>query len=479
MRFPEITTGVAERPPGDAGRKPGRGMNGETGQSFDALLGEIAETITPAGTAPPVGQEGRLAPLSRKSASSLAAQQIPEQPANAERAAALIAAASALSLPMFPAASLPTATSHATTTASEAEAGPTPPLDNGATLAVNVGRVKAYIREQATHFAPVKDPGGGPVDAKSKIPGALTASLANTDRMMGDVGVVPPKPTDPSETPADIANGRPVPPVAVAVVQSPSAAAVVARPTTASSRSEKDQKAGPSAQDEQPIPVVEVGHDLASDTSPDRGDSQADDRAAKAAPDARSAMPVPEPPPLTLPPGPGGASSAPAVRQIADAIAAAAADAPTAPATGQSAPLVRTMTIELHPAELGVVTAKLRLTGSALSVKLTAGRPETARLLRREESSLKQLLSADGHAVEVGGIDVSAAGSPSSPANAQSSAPAGNAPSGGGWQAATSGEPGSGNGQAYRERPDDNRSQPREGDRDPPPPRDHPGDIYV
>jgi chemotaxis protein MotD len=139
---------------------------------------------------------------------------------------------------------------------------------------------------------------------------------------------------------------------------------------------------------------------------------------------------------------------------------------------------VRTLTIELHPAELGVVTARLRLAGGVLSVKLSASRPATARLLKQEESPLRELLGADGHAVEIGDVNALSAGQQPNKPIGQPSTFGGSLSPGGGWQPSTSSEPGPGNRQAYRERAEDDRSEPKEGDNDPPS-SEHPGNIYV
>ncbi|MBZ8131770.1 flagellar hook-length control protein FliK [Afifella sp. IM 167] len=63
--------------------------------------------------------------------------------------------------------------------------------------------------------------------------------------------------------------------------------------------------------------------------------------------------------------------------------------------TGAAGP-VKTLTIQLHPADLGSVKIQLRLGGDALSVRLEASRAETARMLQRDSQALSDLLKGAG-----------------------------------------------------------------------------------
>lgn len=175
------------------------------------------------------------------------------------------------------------------------------------------------------------------------------------------------------------------------------------------------------------------------------------------------------------------------LQRIADAIAEAAA----APATSASkaaatsrematAP-VRTMTIELHPTELGVVTVKLRLSGGDLSVALQASRPETARLLEHEEASLTKLLGSEGHHVDIVDLDslpqsLTPPISPGQPGIAAPVSP--EARDGIARNYASASGQGSGSGAPNGERDPNDRPQ-RKGQDGDPAPRVNTGNMYV
>jgi flagellar hook-length control protein FliK len=59
--------------------------------------------------------------------------------------------------------------------------------------------------------------------------------------------------------------------------------------------------------------------------------------------------------------------------------------------------VVRILNIELHPAELGVVTVKMRLSGEKLEMELHAKHAETAELLKRDSEKLSGLLRTAGY----------------------------------------------------------------------------------
>lgn len=216
----------------------------------------------------------------------------------------------------------------------------------------------------------------------------------------------------------------------------------------------------------------------ADDARPD-GASAGDDRRIPDSPtDAQGPAPVSDPPGLK----PFSALPAPQLQRIADMIGAAAAEPALLPTPTAPGP-VRTMTIELHPSELGVVTVKLRLVGDELSVSLHASRPQTARLLKREEGSLSRLLAADGHRVEIAGIETA----PPTLAPAGSPAPAGGTPAPSGAIAPAGGSDGrdtpssnhrSGGDAPRGEGQPDRQPQPNGDDGDTAP-RLRPGNIYV
>jgi flagellar hook-length control protein FliK len=64
--------------------------------------------------------------------------------------------------------------------------------------------------------------------------------------------------------------------------------------------------------------------------------------------------------------------------------------------------------LTLHPAELGGVEVRLRVTTHGLLASITADRPESAQVLQQAGADLKRALEAQG--VEVAGLDFGVAG---------------------------------------------------------------------
>ncbi|MDX2264378.1 MAG: flagellar hook-length control protein FliK [Hyphomicrobiales bacterium] len=129
-----------------------------------------------------------------------------------------------------------------------------------------------------------------------------------------------------------------------------------------------------------------------------------DDKPADAAPAVRTA-PAPTSPPATF--------IAPAGAQIAIAVMEAAAPAPrelavARPSTPDAPEPVKTLRIELKPADLGAVTVTMTARGGALRVAITAERETTARTIADDRGALAELLAAAGRDVEA--ITVSADG---------------------------------------------------------------------
>ncbi|MCB5177751.1 flagellar hook-length control protein FliK [Microvirga lenta] len=63
--------------------------------------------------------------------------------------------------------------------------------------------------------------------------------------------------------------------------------------------------------------------------------------------------------------------------------------------------VLRMLDIQLHPAELGVVTVKMRLAGDRLEMELHASSDETAELLRKDSEKLSSLLRTSGYRPDV------------------------------------------------------------------------------
>jgi flagellar hook-length control protein FliK len=64
--------------------------------------------------------------------------------------------------------------------------------------------------------------------------------------------------------------------------------------------------------------------------------------------------------------------------------------------------------LTLHPAELGGVEVRLRVTTHGLMASITADRPESAQVLQQAGADLRRALEAQG--VEVAGLDIGVAG---------------------------------------------------------------------
>lgn len=72
-------------------------------------------------------------------------------------------------------------------------------------------------------------------------------------------------------------------------------------------------------------------------------------------------------------------------------------NSPTHVVAKASEGVVRILNIQLHPAELGKVTVKMRLSGDTLEMELQASREETAELLRKDSEKLTSLLRTSGY----------------------------------------------------------------------------------
>lgn len=88
------------------------------------------------------------------------------------------------------------------------------------------------------------------------------------------------------------------------------------------------------------------------------------------------------------------------LQQLADTVAAESSRLATAPQgtslSGSSAGPVRFLEIQLHPADLGVVTVRLRFSNGEIGISMRASKPETARLLDQDRASLDQALTTAG-----------------------------------------------------------------------------------
>ncbi len=97
------------------------------------------------------------------------------------------------------------------------------------------------------------------------------------------------------------------------------------------------------------------------------------------------------------------------LHHVADAIVSEAASVASQPTVvpgdgGGSGPL-RVLSLRLDPPEYGSVSVHMRLTGNDLSLRFSAGREETAHLLREDQDKLIGLLRASGYDVHVTAID--------------------------------------------------------------------------
>jgi chemotaxis protein MotD len=95
-------------------------------------------------------------------------------------------------------------------------------------------------------------------------------------------------------------------------------------------------------------------------------------------------------------PAPAAPAMSPAASRVVEALAAGARPVPQPPVPASPAPTAvalptHMLKIELHPAELGVVTASLRLSGGQLSVEL---KPETTEAYRRLSADADTIASS-------------------------------------------------------------------------------------
>jgi flagellar hook-length control protein FliK len=68
---------------------------------------------------------------------------------------------------------------------------------------------------------------------------------------------------------------------------------------------------------------------------------------------------------------------------------------------------LRILNLQLHPADLGMVTIKMRLAGSSLEMELHVEREETAQLLRHDSEKLSALLRGSGYRPDAISVHVS------------------------------------------------------------------------
>ena len=68
---------------------------------------------------------------------------------------------------------------------------------------------------------------------------------------------------------------------------------------------------------------------------------------------------------------------------------------------------VRILTLQLDPPDLGAVTVKMRLTGDAVEIRLTADSAETTQLLQRERTALSDIMQSAGYKFDIASIDQS------------------------------------------------------------------------
>jgi chemotaxis protein MotD len=119
-------------------------------------------------------------------------------------------------------------------------------------------------------------------------------------------------------------------------------------------------------------------------------------------------------------------------RQIADGIAAdlsrvgrANIDPSAATTTGGPAQPLRVLTIQLHPAELGMVTVRIALKDGVLELQVEASRRETARLVDADRDTLSGLLRSAGYHVETMTVRAVEPAGTAAPAGAPQPAPDG------------------------------------------------------
>jgi chemotaxis protein MotD len=161
----------------------------------------------------------------------------------------------------------------------------------------------------------------------------------------------------------------------------------------------------------------------AAETGSQRQVVQAEDAALNAPPASRGTGPASHE--ALLPAQP---LSSP-VQQIADRIAADIAPIgehrradPVAslPTTPTVQPL-KVLTVQLHPAELGVVTIRIALRNDTVELQIETDRHDTARLVHADREALSSLLRSAGYSVET--LTVRAVDPSSAPASFGSSSP--------------------------------------------------------
>jgi chemotaxis protein MotD len=101
----------------------------------------------------------------------------------------------------------------------------------------------------------------------------------------------------------------------------------------------------------------------------------------------------------------------PPARQLSERIAvelAASAPAPETPAGAtHPATVIRTLTIQLEPADLGTLTVHLTIKNDGLEVHVEASRRETARMIEDDQKTLSHLLQSAGYRVDALAVQVS------------------------------------------------------------------------
>ena len=70
---------------------------------------------------------------------------------------------------------------------------------------------------------------------------------------------------------------------------------------------------------------------------------------------------------------------------------------------------VKILTLQLDPPDLGAVTVKMRLTGNAVEIHLSADRIETTQMLQKERGTLTDVMQSAGYAFDIASIDHSRA----------------------------------------------------------------------
>ncbi|WDZ77220.1 flagellar hook-length control protein FliK [Ensifer adhaerens] len=153
-----------------------------------------------------------------------------------------------------------------------------------------------------------------------------------------------------------------------------------------------------------------------------------------------------------------GISMNPNTSAVADAIAGEVGASPLQPSAALSQPgawtqagkTLNTLKIQLHPIELGLVTATLRLKDDELQVELKVETGDAFRQLRDDQSEMVKALRAQGFAVDQVNIVFNSGGDTSSGGGSQAQAQA---------QAGQQGrERADGNGQGRQQRQDDGQA---------------------